>query len=280
MCPHEVHPPPRDEGQRRRDALRTGEQIDQLKQDDDNPSTQASGGSQRVPLDHRLRDRHTGPDAPKGAVPFEIVQKVGGGSALVTSRQVVVRRRADRDSDVAALLARLDFKGEPTTDAAPLLRLRALVSLYTYTGPEGQRVSRIDEAVDNLKDVGAARAMMTALHKTIVKSTDGPAPTSVTDDTQFLAAGTHQPAGDIVVAVIDTGIAEESRQDGWLNEVEREGCIDQLDVFPTHNRLDSPRGTAPSPPASCARSIPTPESGSTALWTPKGWPARSTSPTR
>ena len=242
MCPQDIHVPPRDEGQLHEDALRTGKQIDQLGPDD-NPTAQVGGEGETIPLDLLLSGRRTGAEAPPGVVPFDIVDRTGGGQTLVASSQVVVRRDANRDSDVELQLNSLGFeRSEPTTDAPPVVRLRELVSLYTYTGPEDQRVNNIGEAIEGLKDVGAARAMMTALHKTIVKSTDGPAPTSVTDDPEFAAAGTRPPAGDLVVAVIDTGITDEVRVDGWLNEVDRTDSVDELDVFPEHNRLDFAAG--------------------------------------
>ena len=114
--------------------------------------------------------------------------------------------------------------------------MRDLVWVYSFEGEVDQepRVA-VDEALDLLKSNGvpAAPTRVTALHM-VLKSTDGAAPTSVDPDpfTEQEAALTLAQ-DQIVVAVIDTGIDEHMRGDGWLNEVGRRSNdnIDLLDVF-------------------------------------------------
>jgi len=85
------------------------------------------------------------------------------------------------------------------------------------------------------------RTMVTALQM-VLKSVDGPAPTSVTV-ADFPEEGAVLASADdeIVVALIDTGIDKAQRRDGWLNEVKRDpndDNIDELDAFPQNGLLD------------------------------------------
>ena len=89
----------------------------------------------------------------------------------------------------------------------------------------------------------------------------------------------------IVVAVIDTGIDEHMRGDGWLNEVGRRSNdnVDLLDVFPSLGTpalpiLDSEPVTARSSQASSARSTRRRRSSCTAPSTPTAWRVRRPSP--
>ena len=90
----------------------------------------------------------------------------------------------------------------------------------------------------------APRTRVTALH-VVAKSTDGPAPTSVTVapfTTEDVAL--TQAEDQIVVAVIDTGIAlDNERLDGWLNEIDRDNNdenVDLLDVFDVKGTPEMP----------------------------------------
>ena len=70
----------------------------------------------------------------------------------------------------------------------------------------------------------------------VVKQSEGPIPTSVANPT----AAPGEGRSDVLVAVIDTGIAQLQHGDGWLAQVPRfVGSVDPLDAFPA----------SPSPPA-------------------------------
>ena len=84
------------------------------------------------------------------------------------------------------------------------------------------------DTVRQLVDAGfeAAPTAVLVLHP-VVKATASPTPSALN-----VQASDHRPEGRIVVAVIDTGIAEQRRGDGWLNEVLRlADNVDPLDVF-------------------------------------------------
>jgi Subtilase family len=90
-------------------------------------------------------------------------------------------------------------------------------------------------------DKAAPRTMVTALQM-VLKSVDGPAPTSVTV-ADFPKKGAVLASGkdEIVVALIDTGIDKAKRSDGWLNEVKRDrngDNVDELDAIPQNGFLD------------------------------------------
>jgi hypothetical protein len=80
--------------------------------------------------------------------------------------------------------------------------------------------------------------MVTALQM-VIKAEGGPAPTTVTVDP--FGPGGATTEDQIVIAVIDTGIDELRRVDGWLNEVVRNGNddnVDLLDALPDNGMLD------------------------------------------
>ena len=211
---------------------RTG---DQITKDANRTRDQVREGFVANPeLSEILRARHA--ETP-GALQFDIVERQRGGEALVVSRQLLVPASDGRDSADSVLIADRGFvrrglsaddpRGEPARD---------LVWVYSFeSGTDEEARAAVDDALNFLEgsDVVAAPTMVTALHM-VIKSTDGAAPTSVT-----VAPFTDQEAaltlveGQIVVAVIDTGIDEHMRGDGWLNEVGRRSNdnIDLLDVF-------------------------------------------------
>jgi hypothetical protein len=219
--------PPREEVQLDEDARRTGRQITQLGEHATfHPSSTRD-------LDTILKDRRA--EAPADLVRFDRV-----GDALVAPGELIV---LDEDPGVEAFLKGQKFvKGLPKridADCSTLSKHQRL-SLYTYAGTEDPRAES-DRVVKALRGrsnpVHAQPAMVTAL-AAVMKSTDGPAPTSVTADPAFVAAGAHVPAGDIEVAVIDTGIVEALRKDHRLDDVARNGNIDRLDVVPSQGKLD------------------------------------------
>jgi hypothetical protein len=229
--PDDMRIPDRVPDQKGRDASRTGEQVRQLGKA---PTVMPDG-----PVDAILRTRHAGTE---GALKFETVQRRRGGQALVVSRQLVVPESATRSSAEHQLSSNPAFvkRGLAAHDPGSQA-LHGLASVYTCDGgTEEHARGEVDQALASLTDNGlaAARPMVTALHM-VVKNVAGPAPTSITV-APFPEEGA--PLGsaedEIVVAVIDTGIDESLRRDGWLNEVVRHTNVDKLDAIPRNGLLD------------------------------------------
>jgi Subtilase family len=183
-------------------------------------------------LDRRRREQS------RGVVRFNVEQR-GDRSTLVVPNQIVLRRDADRDDfDATALriLREAGFTetlvGDDRTDCEELLG-----RVSPFTGPPGLSLDDVLRTVDELTAAGfsAAPTAVVALHQgptspppIVVKSITGPSPTKPV----VTGSKPHSPTGNVVVAVIDTGITEKLRGDDWLNEVPRTpDSIDPLDVF-------------------------------------------------
>ena len=234
--------PERDNNQFAQDAERTLSQVQQLGA----PGTQnIAGEANPFPdPDEILRRRHAGAD---GALKFDIVNRTTTGQALVVSRQLIVPKSPGQvDADFELTNNRKFAKRSPGDFRCQ--RLHDDVWVYSFdTGEDEEASKEVDDALAFLSGNGvpAARTMVTALHM-VVKSVDGPAPTSVTVDTFPQAGAPLTAEGEIVVAVIDTGIDEQMRGDGWLNEIARvnvdtngiaDNVVDKLDAIPQPNDL-------------------------------------------
>ena len=232
--PGDMRTPTRSADQIDRDALKTSAQIQQLGE----PSPAALPERD---LDKILVARRAATD---GALQLDLL---GDGQALVVTRELLLPPSHGRD-DAHAELTRRTFRrispvvDDTTDEPDPCAVLHDQVWRYSYDdGTLDEARSEVERA---LTDFGpdATRHGMNVLH-IVVKSADGPARTSVTIDpfTEEEAALTRADDA-IVVAVIDTGIGEAERLDGWLNEVERDLAartnIDELDVFPHPTKLD------------------------------------------
>ena len=183
-----------------------------------------------------------------GALTFEVVNRLGDGQALVVSRQVLVPNGDNSDEAVRGLTER-HFEKRPLSANDPRCQaLHDLVSVYEFqSGTDEEARDAVDEALASLRDQGmdVSPTMLAALHM-VVKSVDGPAPTLVTvADFPPEGAVPTSADGEIVIAVIDTGIVEELRGDGWLNEVARhnnagntDDVVDKLDTLPHNELLD------------------------------------------
>jgi hypothetical protein len=103
--------------------------------------------------------------------------------------------------------------------------------LQVFKAREEVDFQRVRSVVRRLAEEGfsAAPPAVVALHdKIVVKASTGPSPTVAPS----AGAGLHEPAGPVVVAVIDTGIAEDLRSDRYLNEIPRTvGSVDPVDAF-------------------------------------------------
>jgi hypothetical protein len=219
--PDDMRIPTRGADQINDDAVRTRSQVQQL-------GAPGQGIGPNPDLDEMLR---AGATDVSGALQFDTLETLEGGEAYVVSRQLLLPvsdRRVDADSD----LARLGFeRREPSAD-------EDIVWVYTHPGgTDAEARADLDQALTTLRgnEIPAAPTMVGALQM-VLKSADGPAPTTVTVES-FSEAGaslTSSPHA-VVVAVIDTGIDEPLRTDGWLNEVRAlhtNDSVDKLDVFP------------------------------------------------
>jgi hypothetical protein len=212
--------PTRSDAQKAADAIRTHAQVQQL-----GPSGQ--GFTPDPPLDEMLRNVAT--DVPD-ALQFDTVERLEGGEAYVVSRQILLpvsegREGAHGDLDDRGFVRREPSANDPLAD---------LVWVYSYAGDKDAQ-GAVTEALATLrgKEVPAAHAMVTA-QQMVLKSTDGPAPTTVEVASFSPAAAALAEAQDAkVVAVIDTGIDQPPRGDAWLNEVRdrSQGNYDELDLF-------------------------------------------------
>ena len=231
--------PTRDQGQIAQDQERTLSQVRQLGSDPDVGTFEGS----ELNLDEELRKRRV----EGGALTFEVVSRLGDGQALVVSRQVLLPDSDRRDDAVLGLTDRGFVRRTPSADDPRCQALHDHVSVYEFpSGTDEEAREAVDEALASLRDQGMdiSPTMLTALHM-VVKSVDGPAPTSVTV-ADFPPEGVVPTSadGEIVVAVIDTGIAKELREDGWLNEVARHNngdtadVVDKLDTLPQNELLD------------------------------------------
>jgi hypothetical protein len=236
----DVDLPPRSEEQKRFDRLRSEKQTAMLTAEV--PSAPDLGPSDPGPeeLAQQLIDRRA--DAGEGVVHVETAPTDTGHSSLVVPRELLVRHSDNSDMlppDVDQILQDRHFVATPQfLDEAVCPELSGRFSVYTYgSDDESQRLEDTRAAMTQIQGVGgkASPTLVAALHSgAVVKAAVGPAPTSVDqNDEAFREAGHHPPDGDTIVAVIDTGISEDLRSDGWLNEVARNsGSIDPLDEFP------------------------------------------------
>jgi subtilisin family serine protease len=238
--PGDMQTPERTAEQLELDGERTRQQIQQLGAEPE-PVLPDSD----IDLDTLLMERHA---EKEGALKFEAVPREGGGEALVVSREIVVVD-GGRTDEVALVLS-----SDVRNNMGENVGRRGLddrVGFYEFTGgTEEEAHGRIAVALDGLaaRRIRSARTMVTALHM-VVKSADGPAPTSVTVNpfTPASVALTSLP-DQVVVAVIDSGIDDVPRWDCWLNEVVRhrscgsDNNIDELDFFSPPGLLDFAAG--------------------------------------
>ncbi len=250
--------PPRTPAQKAADHDRRLVQTEQLmvgasqSSDEQHPERASAGrSSEPDPLYQTLKDRRasTGSDV----VQFEATPTATGQWSLVVPGQLLVRHSANGtlSPDADPILRENNFSARPTAAAAVCPDLAGSLTPYEYDGDSDDVESRNNDmrnALDQLRVVTqASPTLVTALqqhpdepppHKVVAKAAVGPAPTKLDDQDQvFQQAGFQAPQGNVVVAVIDTGIAPDQREDGWLNEVERAGRTDPLDALPQPNEL-------------------------------------------
>ena len=198
------------------DVERTQKQRQQLVRLQDE-----SEQAQLIPI---LQRRRENTDA---VVRFEVAGTTHG-PALVVPREILLRGASNQDFTVAdEILQQAGFVQRGLVDQ-PFGCAELADRLRVFTGPAEADLDVVRDTVGKLSDAGfdAAPTAVLVLHP-VVKATASPTPSK-----RRPPASGQSPEGRIVVAVIDTGIAEKLRGDGWLNEVERRADnIDPLDAF-------------------------------------------------
>jgi subtilisin family serine protease len=244
--------PPRTPEQKNADRERKLAQTDLLMAATGRATGQAGSSSEPDPLYETLKDRRA--TAASDVVRFEAIPTDTGQWSLIVPGQLLVRHGPGGALSpvVDPILARNKFTPRPGAIAEVCPDLAGRVTPYEYGSDNDAAQPRIDAmrtAMDELRNVAqASPTLVTALQqqhdqpppqKVVAKAVVGPAPTKVDDSNEvFQEAGFQAPQGSFVVAVIDTGIALEQRQDGWLGEVERPAeRIDLLDAVPQPNEL-------------------------------------------
>lgn len=215
------YPDPRDEAQRECDHRAVGRQVRSL-------ATPEAEDPYHALLLRRLRERRERFAVDGKTVQFDVVPD-GRRSLLVASGELVLRREELEDERVGRLLEAWGFeerRGLPGDCEA----LSERVARFVSPGLAVEDLLAVRRALRG-KGVRADVDHVTPLAG-VVKGEGGPENTSGRRDFGTLAWESH---GKVAVAVLDTGIAEEQRGDGWLGHdvIERRGDnIDVLDAFP------------------------------------------------
>ena len=146
-----------------------------------------------------------------------------GGAVVITWGELLLRTEDADRRPAAALLTRFGL------DVHPVDCLQGRVVRCVN---RDLRPGLLDRLARQLRGQGiAASVNHVAPLAPIGKGLGGPEPTRVRPDHLWTA---REPGGDrVTVAVIDTGITDQKRTDGWLTSVARSADnIDRLDVIP------------------------------------------------
>lgn len=222
-------PPRKPFGNQDHKDRRTRTQRDQEKIETDKQgrtlTRRATSNPDRRRLVQKLRDRRTNdPDA----LQVELVPRAGALDVVVSSRRLLIR-----DTDFAGAQAELAQRGITASrrgGKVVLLDVPAAASGGDIAGLAKQlRASGVRVSLDHVSPLGVW-----------VKGAGGPEPTS---------GGTPLPAVQIAqvtpppfVAVLDSGISNAGRTDGYLGAGVDPADVDPLDVFPTIGLLDGDAG--------------------------------------
>jgi subtilisin family serine protease len=267
--------PPRTHAQKKHDRKRNREQTRQLAGSTSTSTTGGPGSGTRASsvstngmdeLVRKLKNRRS--KAGPGVVQFTTMsadtEKTDGKNkewSLVVPGELLVRHDDNGNLSGESLEVLDNNKFKNVTRAAgsrvcpELVSGPTRLSVWRHAGPGTSRNRQLLRAITELRGQ-ASPHLVTALHAgppppppIVAKAAVGPAPTEVdARNRKFRRAGQHHPEGAVRVAVIDTGIAEGNRHDGWLNEVDRvagrRGNIDPLDKFPPpgNGKLDFAAG--------------------------------------
>ncbi len=215
------YPDTRDDDQRECDRRAVGRQLRSL-------GTPEAEDPYHAALLRRLRERRRGFAVDNEAIQFDVVPD-GHRSLLVASGELVLRREELDDERVGRLLEAWGFD-ERRDLPGDCEALSQRVARFVSPGLPVEDLLAVRRALRG-KGVRADVDHITPLAG-VVKGEGGPENTTGRRDVGALAWESH---GSVAVAVLDTGIAEEKRGDGWLGHdvIERRGDnIDVLDALP------------------------------------------------
>ena len=207
-------PDPRDEGRLAKDRGRLCRQVAQLAKGQDK--------EMRRHLFDLLEGRRTGE---AGLPRVGLLPRVTGQEVVIAWGELLLRTDDAERSHAAALLRRFHLVGEPVA----CLQGR----LVRYVNKD-LKPRQLDRLARELRSRGVAASVNhIAPLAPIVKGLGGPEPTRVRAD--VVGPGATAAGGDrVTIAVIDTGITDKPRSDGWLDSVPRSADnLDPLDAIPT-----------------------------------------------
>ncbi len=162
-------------------------------------------------------------------VQFDILRSPDREAVFVVSGEILIRLRGDRgiDEETRALLERHGFTAREKREDCAELQERVVEFVSSEIDSK-----TLTDVVSQVRAEGysASYNHITPLAR-VVKGLGGSEPTTGPGDLVRVQVA----AEAIRVAVIDTGIAEEKRTDGWIShdDIQRRGDnIDELDLFP------------------------------------------------
>jgi Subtilase family len=182
-----------------------------------------------------LGTRQTDPDYQRHLIDLLLARRAGddralrigvvgepGQETLISWGELLLRAEDSEDTWAAAVLRRIGLRPEPVD----CLKGKVVRWSNPEVPPE-----RLDRVARRLRSRGlAASVNHIAPLAPIAKGLGGPEPTSVRVG---YAATARQGSGSVVVAVVDTGVTDQKRTDGWLGAVARDtDTIDRLDDVP------------------------------------------------
>lgn len=181
----------------------------------------------------RLIDRRRPGSTDTPVLQVDVVRSEGGARTLVVPGELLVSRRA-LDDDSVGLRRRLEDEGfverrDRAIDDCP--ELADMVARFVSEDIGAERLATLARSL-RADGIPVSVNHVTPL-AAIVKGEGGPARTKGRRDfpgVEFSAASAGPK-----VAVVDTGVAEEEREDGWLSHsvIERRSDnIDVVDMFP------------------------------------------------
>lgn len=160
-------------------------------------------------------------------VEFETVDN-DGFEALVVPGELVVRRGDIDTQPVQDLIAKFDLERRNDDESTSLVRLVERGLDHTKERLRGRMGRLVDEIRANKATGSAAPAYICPLGA-VIKGEGGPEPST---GARQRPPAAMQVVGAVPVAVIDTGISDEERTDGWLQNLLGADNEDELDVIP------------------------------------------------
>lgn len=202
---------PRSYAERLEDLHRIYEQVGQI-------NCRQTETAVRVQLLRQLQQRRTGRD---DLVQFDVVTDPRGDEVLVVRDELLIRASVLRESRFQRLLE---------MNGLQVLEERLEGRLVRLSAPDSRGTALIDLAGSlRSRSIATSPNYVTPMGP-VMKGLGGPEPSAAGE------VPTRPPAGDgtpVRVAVLDTGIAEAERSDGWLTGLATPDNIDPLDVLPT-----------------------------------------------